>query len=67
MEMASEHVSTGGFVDRRSGCRTSRLDRKRRGVAEVAPTKAMMLDELAHRYRWVAYCVIAASLYLHNL
>ena len=33
----------------------------------MAPTKAMMLDELAHRYRWVAYCVIAASVYLHNL
>ena len=65
--MAMEHAKTGGFVDRRSGRRGTRLDRKRRGVAEVAPTKAMMMDELAHRYRWVAYCVLVVSTYVHYL
>ena len=65
--MATEDVAPTGFVDRRSGRRGTRLDRKRRGIAEVAPTKPMMIAEFMNRYRWVAYCVLAVSTYVHYL
>ena len=65
--MATEDVAPTGFVDRRSGRRGTRLDRKRRGIAEVAPTKPMMIAEFMNRYSWAAYCVLAVSTYVHYL
>jgi RimJ/RimL family protein N-acetyltransferase len=51
-----------GFVDRRSGRRGTRLDRKRRGVMEVAPTKVMLVAEFMSRYSWAAWVMLSVAL-----
>jgi hypothetical protein len=60
--MAIQTTPSGGFVDRRVGCRGTRLDRKRRGIAEVAPTKTMMIAEFMNRYSWMAWLTLLLSL-----
>lgn len=60
--MATEDVAPTGFVDRRSGRRGTRLDRKRRGIAEVAPTKPMMIAEFMNRYSWAAWTMLSIAL-----
>lgn len=60
--MAPETATPTGFVDRRNGRRGTRLDRKRRGIVEVAPTRTMMIAEFMNRYSWAAWTVLSVSL-----
>ena len=60
--MATQITEAIGFVDRRSGRRGTRLDRKRRGIVEVAPTKPMMVAEFMSRYSWAAWTMLSLAL-----
>ena len=60
--MASDTHSSTGFVDRRNGRRGTRLDRKRRGIVEVAPTRTMMIAEFMNRYSWAAWTMLSVAL-----
>ena len=65
--MAVRNASPIGFVDRRNGRRGTRLDRKRRGIVEVAPTRTMMVAEFMNRYSWTPWVVLSASILLEIL
>ena len=60
--MATQITEAIGFVDRRSGRRGTRLDRKRRGIVEVAPTRTMMIAEFMNRYSWAAWTMLSVAL-----
>ena len=65
--MATEDVAPTGFVDRRSGRRGTRLDRKRRGLVEVAPTKMMLAAEFMNRYSWAAWTMLSVALMVESV
>jgi len=60
--MVDSSHPTFGFVDRRRGRRGTHLDRKNRRPRDVAPTKMMLVHEVAGRYSWAAWVVILVSL-----
>lgn len=60
--MVDRAAQTLGFVDRRRGRRGTHLDRKNRSPRDVAPTKMMLVHEVAGRYSWAAWVVILVSM-----
>ena len=65
--MATQITEAIGFVDRRSGRRGTRLDRKRRGIVEVAPTRTMMIAEFMNRYSWAAWTMLSVALMVEGV
>ena len=65
--MATQITEAIGFVDRRSGRRGTRLDRKKRGIAEVAPTRTMMISEFMNRYSWAAWTMLSVALMVEGV
>ena len=65
--MATQITEAIGFVDRRSGRRGTRLDRKRRGLVEVAPTKMMLAAEFMNRYSWAAWTMLSVALMVEGV
>ncbi len=65
--MATQITEAIGFVDRRSGRRGTRLDRKRRGLVEVAPTKMMLAAEFMNRYSWAAWTMLSVALMVESV
>lgn len=47
-----------GFVDRRSGVRGTRADRRHKGRFRLVGTKVMRFDDWMHGHTWVAVVLI---------